>query len=226
MLRVCCGRRSPPRLPSFQHAPNLTPCLPRKIHGLEGVPGTRDFPPLAPLAPRSPRPGTRGLRMSDPPLQGGAGTGLAAAVAGRAAESPPPGAGGGGATRGGRGDDGGGEARGSLPPGRDPGLLRCWGGGTRLTLGRGARAGRAAGSAAERAGLRRRPHPRMGPRVGDGRPGPDTPRGWAPLSRLRIPSAGEVLGADGREGGGAPPQQGALRVRGSAREPQDEVHFC
>ena len=108
----CCGRGSP-RCSSSSTPSNLTPSLPLKVRGLEGVPGTRWLSAPCTTNPRSPRPATSGLRTSDPPRLGGAGTGLAAAAAGRAEGGPrslllPPG---------GRGEKGIGEA-GAVGPGR------------------------------------------------------------------------------------------------------------
>lgn len=193
--------------PSPPARPQLNPFPPA-----EGSPSgwsSRDAVACRPLhcRPRSPRPGTRGLRTSDPPRLGGAGTGLAAAAAWRAEGGPPslllpPGG------RGGRGDGGAGAVGpGQRRPQCDPGPRSCWGGSTGLTRGRGARAG-AEGSAGERAGLGQRPHPRWGPRVGGRKAGSGGPAGFG-FPTSGFPSANDALGALQQKW--APPVLGSAR---------------
>lgn len=199
--------------------PNLTPSLPRKVHGLEGAPGTQWLapptlpPPLTSAGdPRAPdvRPAAAG--------RGGHGAcgGLRREGRGRAAESPPP-------SRGGEGREGRGDGRagavgpGQLHPHCDLGPPSCWGGGASPSWGRGARAG-AAGSARERAGPGRRPHLHLGPRVGGRKAGSGGPAGFGfPASGFQ--SANDALGALQPEW--------APRVSGSARGARfSRVHFC
>lgn len=132
-FEACCGRGSSRCSALLQHAPQLNP-FPPAVGSRPGG-SSRDALALRPLhcQPRSPRPGTRGLRTSDPPRLGGAGTGLtAAAAAGRAEGGPrslllPPG--GEGRERRRRGGGGGGGAPGGLRPHSDPGRQSGWGGG-------------------------------------------------------------------------------------------------
>lgn len=179
----CCGRGSS-RCSSSSTPRNLTPSLPLKVPGLEGVP--RDAVAFGPLhyRPRSPRPATSGLRTSDPPRLGGAGTGLAAAAAGRAEGGPrslllPPG---------GRGErnrrGGGGGARAGCGPTLTLARRVGWVGDPCLTLGRGARA-ELVGSPPNGPDPDGGPTAALGLEKGEGRPGLGAP--WGRLSCLMFP---------------------------------------
>ena len=117
--------------------PQLNPFPPAE--GSRPGGSSRDAVAFGPLhhRPRSPRPATSGLRTSDPPRLGGAGTGLAAAAAGRAEGGPrslllPP------RGRGERGGGGAGAAGpGELRPHSDPGPQSWVGGGLAPNWGEG-----------------------------------------------------------------------------------------
>lgn len=183
----CCGCESPGCSPLLQHAPNLTPSLPRKVRGLEGVPGT---PWLSVSCIGGPAHLGRGPAGSGRPTRRGW------AERARGLLRPPP-----GGPREGRGVSsslpGGGEGEesagrgrwgpGGLRTGSDPGRPSWWGGGPKPNFGaRGA--GRAGGISTERAGPRHRPHPSMGAESrGEGSYGLGAPAG------LGFPASGFSL---------------------------------
>lgn len=202
----CCGRGSP-RCSSSSTPSNLTPSLPLKVRGLEGVPGTRWL-----SAPCTTAPAHLGRRPagSGRPIRRGW------AERARGLLRPPPG----GPREGRRVSSslpGGGERKesarrgrwgpGGLRPHSDPGPQSWVGGRPAPNFGeRGA--GRVGGIATERAGPRRRPHPAVGPRGGGRKAGSGGPAGSAFPPQVSR-SGNDVLGAQ--------QQKRAQPVPGSAR---------